>query len=460
MSKSGRITRRTVLRGMGAALALPWLEAMGTGVGAASATGKPPVRMVFLYHPLGAETTAWKGVTGAGKDMKLTPTLQPLEPVKEHLLILDGLNGRPHPSSGHNRSACLWLSSAPAGKADTWGAETDVTLDQILAPTLSRGARLPSLELSCTTVGNLMHAMNLSWRAPGVPTGAETNPRDVFARMFGDPKEDARRRSVLDVVTEDARTLKGKLGQGDQRRLDEYLDSVRSLERQIATFQPAASGSVPKMDLPDRPPPSVRDHVRLMLEVLVLVLQTDVTRVVTCALGDESEGAEGTTYNRRLTDLGIDRTTLAGRVDAKYLDWGHHSCSHDPKPTLPIIQAIDHWYVEQLAGFLQKLRSIRDGDGTLLDSGLIVYGSTNAGGGGSGWPGHGLKDVACLLAGRAGGLIPRPGRVVEYYGQDRRDSKRPGSGVSLSNLWLTLAQLAGVDRKEFGRSTGTLADLG
>lgn len=459
MSKSGQITRRTVLRGLGAAIALPWLEAMGTA-GTKTTVGKPPLRTVFLYHPLGAETTAWKGVTGTGKDMKLTPTLQPLEPVKEQLLILDGLNGRPHPSSGHNRSACLWLSSAPPGQADTWGAETDTTLDQILAPTLSRGARQPSLELSCTTIGNLMHAMNLSWRAPGVPTGAETNPRDVFARMFGDPKEDARRRSVLDVVAEDARTLKSKLGQGDQRRLDEYLDSVRSLERQIATFQPAVvPGIVPKLDLPARPPPSVRDHVKLMFDVLLLALQTDFTRVITCALGDESEGAEGTTYNRRLVDLGIEKATLTGQVDPKYLDWGHHKCSHDPKPTLPIIQAIDRWYVAQLSAFLQRLQASRDGDGTLLDSSLVVYGCTNAGGGSSGgWPGHGLRDVACLLAGKAGGLLPRLGRVMEYHGKDRRD--RPGDGVPLSNLWLTLLQLTGIERKEFGRSTGTLAGLG
>jgi hypothetical protein len=459
VSKNRQITRRTVLRGLGAVIALPWLEVMGTA-GTQPTAGKPPLRTVFLYHPLGAETTAWKGVTGTGKDMMLTPTLQPLEPVKEHLLVLDGLNGRPHPSSGHNRSACLWLSSAPAGQADTCGAETDITLDQMLAPTLSRGARQPSLELSCTTIGNLMHAMNLSWRAPGVPTGAETNPRDVFARMFGDPKEDARRRSVLDVVAEDARTLKSKLGQGDQRRLDEYLDSVRSLERQIATFQPAdVPGIVPKLDLPDRPPPSVRDHIKLMFDVLLLALQTDFTRVITCALGDESEGAEGTTYNRRLVDLGIEKATLANRVDPKYLDWGHHKCSHDPKPTLPIIQAIDRWYVEQLSTFLQRLQASRDGDGTLLDSSLVVYGCTNAGGGsGGGWPGHGLRDVACLLAGKAGGLLPRLGRVIEYYGKERRD--RPGDGVPLSNLWLTLLQLTGIERKDFGRSTGTLAGLG
>src|SRR5438067_12341894 len=124
----------------------------------------------------------------------------PTETLFPYTTLFRSLNGRPHPSSGHNRSACLWLSSAPAGKADTWGAETGVTLDQVLAPKLSEGARQKSLELSCTTVGNLMHAMNVSWSAPGVPMGAETNPQDVFARLFGDARDDRKQKSVLDVV--------------------------------------------------------------------------------------------------------------------------------------------------------------------------------------------------------------------------------------------------------------------
>jgi hypothetical protein len=455
MTKSWHISRRTMLRGLGAAVALPWLEAMRAAPALAAAGGKAPLRTVFMYHPLGAETTAWKGVTGQGKDMQLTPTLKALEPVKEELLILDGLNGRPHPSSGHNRSACLWLSSAPAGKADTWGAETDMTFDQMLAPKLSAGARQKSLELSCTSVGNLMHAMNICWRGPGVPMGAETSPRDVFARMFGDAKEDMRRRSILDVVADDARQLKAKLGQGDHRRLDEYLESVRSLEQQIANFEQGARGRpAPPIARPE-PPQNLREHVKLMVDLLVIALQTDFTRVLTCALGDESEASKGTTYERTLADFGIDKTELAGQVGPQYLDWGHHKCSHDPKPTLPIIQAMDRWYVEQFLYLLQKLQAVREGDGNMLDHCIVVYGCANAG---TGWPGHGLKDVACILAGKGGGLLPKPGRVVQYYGA--KGKQDGNSGVPLSNLWLTLTQMVGIDRKEFGRSTGTLAGLG
>lgn len=449
MPKTSHISRRTMLRGMGASMALPWLEAMSVAPAAArSASGKPPLRMVFVYHPLGAETTAWKGVTGEGKDLKLTPTLQALEPVKEQLLVLDGLNGRPHPASGHNRSACLWLSSAAPGKADTWGVETDTTLDQVLSPKLSEGARQQSLELSCTTIGTLMHAMNVCWRGPGTPMGAETSPREVFARMFGDAKEDAKRKSVLDVVADDARQLKLKLGAGDHRRLDEYLESVRSLERQIAKFEKGI-GARPKAPI-ERPeqPQTLHDHVKLMLDLLVVALQTDYTRVLTCALGDESEATKGTTYERKLTDFGIDKSQFAGKVDAQYLDWGHHKCSHDPKPTLPLIQAIDRWYVAQFSYLLQKLQAIREGEGTLLDNSIVVYGSTNSSGTGNGWPGHSLKDVGCLLAGHGGGLLPKTGRQIRY-----RDN------TPLSNLWLTLTQLAGIERKEFGRSTGTLAGL-
>ena len=457
MTKSWHISRRTMLRGLGAAVALPWLEAMSAIPARAAAAGTPPLRTVFMYHPLGAETTAWKGVTGQGKDMQLTPTLKALEPVKEQLLILDGLNGRPHPSSGHNRSACLWLSSAPPGKADMWGAETDVTLDQVLAPKLSEGARQKSLELSCTSVGNLMHAMNICWRGPGVPMGAETSPRDVFARMFGDAKEDLRRKSILDVVADDARQLKLKLGQGDHRRLDEYLESIRSLERQMATLeQGARRRPAPPIARPE-PPQSLREHVKLMVDLLVIALQTDFTRVLTCALGDESESGKGTTYERTLADFGIDKTELAGQVNPQYLDWGHHKCSHDPKPTLPMIQAMDRWYVDQFLYLLQKLQAVREGEGNLLDHSIVVYGSTNAGGTVvGGWPGHGLKDVACILAGKGGGLLPKPGRKIEHYGKDKKD----GSGVPLSNLWLTLTQMVGIERKEFGRSTGTLSGLG
>jgi hypothetical protein len=186
-----------------------------------------------------------------------------------------------------------------------------------------------------------------------------------------------------------------------------------------------------------------------MLDLLVVAMQTDYTRVITCALGDESEASRGTTYERTLADFGIDRAQFAGRVAPRYLDYGHHKCSHDPRPTLPMIQAMDRWYVEQFAYLLQKMTATREGDGSLLDHSVVVYGCTNSSGTGNGWPGHSLKDVGCVLAGHGGGLLPRTGRQVRY-----RD------GTSLGNLWLTLAQLCGDGRKAFGHSTSVLAGLG
>jgi hypothetical protein len=266
--------------------------------------------------------------------------------------------------------------------------------------------------------------------------------------MFGDAKTDLHRQSILDVVAEDARRLKRNLGSGDQRRLDEYLESVRSLERQIAAFaQGASKQPPPTMARPGSPPPSLKDYITLMTDLLVVALQTDFTRVITFTPGDESEGT-GTTYARTLADFGIDKAPFAGQVDAKYLSYGHHACSHDPKPTLPLIQAIDRWYVDRLLYLLQKLQSIPEGEGSLLDHSVVVYGCNNSSGTAHGWPGHSLKDLGCLLAGKGCGLL-KTGRQVRY-----RD------GTPLSNLWLTLAQKVGVERKEFGRSTGTLTDLG
>ncbi len=441
MTKSWHLSRRTLLRGASAAIALPWLEAMLPAQGQAN---RPPLRVAFIYHPIGAEATAWKGSRGEGREFQLSPTLAALEPVKDSLLVLDGLNGRGHPPGGHMGAASVYLSSAPQGRTDTWGAETALTLDQILAERLSRGTPLRSLELSCNSVGRNMHSRYVSWRAPGVPNGVETDPREVFGRMFGDPQGDFYRRSVLDVVGADARRLRLNLGQGDQRRLDEYLESVRTLERQITAFErDAGRRPRPNMNRPQGVPSNLTDYLRLMGDLLVLAFQTDMTRVATLLFGDDTN--EGT-YARRLGDCGIDRAQFMGRVENRYLDFGHHSCTHDPVPTRLLIQAYDRWYIEQLRYVLERLKASREGEGNLLDHSIIVYGCGNNG---SGWVGHGTRDVACLLAGSGGGLLRRTGRQVQF-----------ANNTPLSNLWLTLAQLTGIERREFGVSTGALTGLG
>src|SRR5262249_43126651 len=160
-------------------------------------------------------------------------------------------------------------------------------------------------------------------------------------------------------------------------------ESVRSLERQIDGFEQGARGRpAPPIARPEQPQ-TLRDHVRLMLDLLVVALQTDFTRVLTCALGDESEAARGTTYERTLADFGTDKAQFDGKVGPQYLDWGHHKCTHDPRPTLPLIQAIDRWYVEQFLYLVEKLRAAREGEGTLLDHSLVVYGCTSSSGTGN-----------------------------------------------------------------------------
>ena len=438
--KSWQLSRRTLLRGVGAAVALPWLDAMLPAQGPAN---RPPLRVAFIYHPIGAEATAWKGSRGEGGDFQLSQTLSILEPVKDSLLVLDGLNGRSHPPGGHMGAAAVYLSSASQGRTDTWGAETAATLDQVLAEQISRKTPFRSLELSCNNIGRNMHSRYVSWRAPGIPSGVETDPREVFARMFGDPQGDFYRRSVLDTVGEDARRLRLNLGKGDQRRLEEYLESVRTLERQITNFERDATlRPEPSMQRPSGVPAKLTDYLRLMGDLLVLAFQTDMTRVVTLLFGDDTN--EGT-YARKLVDCDIDRAQFEGHVANRYLDFGHHSCTHDPEPTRLMIQAYDRWYVQQLLYVLQRLRASREGEGNLLDHSIIVYGCGNNG---SGWVGHGTRDVACLLAGNGGGLLRRTGRQVQL-----------AKDTPLSNLWLTLAQLAGIDRREFGVSSGTLTGL-
>ncbi len=441
MTTGWHLSRRTLLRGATTAIALPWLEAMLPAQGQRQG---PPLRVAFIYHPIGAEATAWKGSQGEGRDFRLSPTLSILDPVKDSLLVLDGLNGRQHPPGGHMGAAAVYLSSALPGRTDAWGAETAATLDQVLAEQLSRGTPLRSLELSCNNIGRNMHSRYVSWRAPGVPTGVETDPRDVFARMFGDPQGDFYRRSVLDTVGADARRLRLNLGSRDQRRLDEYLESVRTLERQIVAFErDAARRPAPNLARPQGVPGDLTAYLRLMGDLLVLAFQTDMTRVATLLFGDDTN--EGT-YARRLVDCGIDRAQFVERVENRYLDFGHHSCTHDPRPTTPMIQAFDRWYVQQLLYVVQRLRASREGDGNLLEHSIIVYGCGNNG---TGWVGHGTRDVACLLIGKGGGRLRNTGRQVQFPNH-----------TSLCNLWLTLTQLAGIQRRDFGASTGALAGLG
>jgi hypothetical protein len=420
-------TRRTFLRGAGATLALPWLEAT------AAPSRKPPVRLAWIHVPMGVHLDAW------------TPeaTLAPLNSLKDDVIVFSGLDHRRDDTAGnpHPRGSGTWLSSAPVGKLDPAGFCTDVSADQIAARAIGRETRLASLELA-NARGLGKHASNVSWRGPGAPTGTEVNPKLVFLRLFGDPKGDALRHSVIDHVLEDARGIGKDLGAADRQKLEEYLDAVRAVERQIQAIErDKEKGNLPKVEMPDASPVDFPSRLRLMSDLLVLAFQTDTTRVATFIYGLENGAGVGAGGYRH---LGVNED--------------HHSLTHWDKATqaesVRKIALIDRFHVEELAYTIGRLKATREGDGTLLDSCLVAYGSGIQLGHRHNW-----DSVPTLLAGRGGGAV-KPGRprafgTGGYSGPDGAKS----TGVPLANLWRTMLAAAGAKVESLGDSTGAL-DLG
>jgi hypothetical protein len=436
MSKT--LSRRAVLRGAGAALALPWLEAMSFG----STTAKPPVRLAFIFVPMGVHLEAWTP-RGEGAAFELGPTMKPLQDLKDDLLVLTGLDHRRSDQAGnpHPRGSGTWLSSAPVGKLDNAGFCTDVSVDQLAARAVGAATRLSSLELSVQR-GLGKQSSNISWRGPGAPTGTEVNPKLVFLRLFGDPKGDSLRHSVIDHVLGDAAGLGKDLGRADRQKLEEYLDSVRAVERQIQAIErDKAKGNLPKVDMPDVTPTDFPSRLRLMSDLLALAFRTDTTRVATFMYGLENGANVGTGGFRH---IGVNED--------------HHGLTHWDKASQAEmtrkIALVDHFHVGELAYFLGKLKSIPEGDGTLLDNSLVAYGSGIQQGHRHNW-----DCVPTILAGRGGGSV-KPGRHLRfgqggYSGPDGSNSQ----GVPLSNLWRSMLEKAGVKVETLADSTGPLEGL-
>ncbi|MBW3600310.1 MAG: DUF1552 domain-containing protein [Planctomycetes bacterium] len=426
MSRSFSLTRRTLLRGVGATLALPWLEAMRPAIAAAS--GNPPVRTAFIYVPGGVNVDEWLP-RGEGADYQSRFTLEALAPVREDVLVLSGLDGREGETgaNGHPLGCAPWLSSAPLNEKDRGGYATGVSVDQIAAQHVGQDTLLPSLELGCDRDATELYSSNVSWRGPASPMGKEVNPRAVFNRLFGDPSADAHQRSILDVVLEDARNLRTHLGGIDRQKLDEYLDSVRAIERRIQVAErQSESRPTPSLELPEAVPEDFTEHLRLLLDLLVLAFQTDNTRVATFMFNNEAGRASW-------PELGISE--------------GHHGLAHlDPRTAegqdkLEKLRRIDRWYVEQFVYLLEKMKGVREGEGTLLDNAMILYGS------GLAWGRlHNRENLPILLAGRGGGTID-PGRHIACGG-------RP-----LADLYLAMLQRVGVNRDRIADSTGPLPRL-
>jgi hypothetical protein len=443
MSKQLQLSRRTALRGMGALVALPLLESMlpRTVLGGV-APAAPPRRMAFLYVPNGVNMADWRPAA-VGSAFELPATLKPLAPFKKDLLVLTGLTLDKARANGdgagdHARAMSAFLTGSQPRK--TYGADIKVgiSVDQLAADKIGRATRFPSLEIGCEGGGNsgncdsgysCAYSSNLSWRSATTPLAKEINPRLVFERLFasagpgqGDQARQRRyQRSILDFVAEDARQLRGRLGGTDQRKLDEYLTGLREIEQRLARFDPKVkvTGNA-QAKAPTGIPKDYREHLRLMADMLVLAFQGDLTRIGTFVFANDGS-------NRPYREAGVAE--------------GHHDLSHhgghaDKKAK---IHKINLFHIEQLAYLAGRLQAIREGDRTLLDSCMIVYGSGISDGNA-----HNHDDLPILLLGKGGGTL-RTGLHLRFPRE-----------TPLTNLYLSLLDRVGVNVPKFGDSTGRL----
>ncbi len=446
MGKDLRISRRTALKGLGACIALPWLEAMTPrAVLGAAASSAAPLRMAFLYVPNGVNMDAWTPKS-EGADFALSPTLEPLQAFKDDLMVLSGLTAdkaRAHGDGGgdHARAMASFLTGRQARKTDGADIRIGISADQVAAEKIGGATRFGSLEIGCEggkNAGNCdsgyscAYSSNLSWRGESLPMSKEINPKLVFDRLFsttvkgdGDQaRRDRHKQSVLDFVAEDAKSLQANLGANDQRKLDEYLTGVRELELRIAKAPPAVDLGANKLNRPTGVPKDYKDHVRLMGDLLALAFQADLTRVATFVFANDGS-------NRSYKDdLGFGE--------------GHHDLSHHQRKAekLEKIQKINTFHIEQVAYLLWKLKSVKEGDGTLLDHCMIVYGAGISDGNA-----HNHDNLPILLAGKGGGSI-KPGRHVRYPKE-----------TPLTNLYVSMLDRFGAKVDSFGDSTGALTGL-
>ncbi|MEM8668913.1 MAG: DUF1552 domain-containing protein [Planctomycetota bacterium] len=442
MPNDARMERRTLLRGAAVAMGLPFLDAMGNSRSLFAAEApKSPVRMACVFFPNGAIMPDWRP-TGEGDDWQLSKTLAPLQPFKSKINVVRQLahdNGRAHGDGAgdHARCASTFLTAARPVKT-SGNIRLGVSVDQVAATQLVGKTRLPSVELglvpsrnagSCDSGYSCAYSSNISWRNETQPMPKEITPRMAFERMFsqGDSVERRKRnfvrQSILDVVQHDANKLMKQVGETDKRKLDEYFTSIREIEMRIQRTEEEDRTALPDIEVPFGRVEAFREHARLMYDLMAIGFQTDTTRVATFML-DNAGG------NRRYTEIGV--------KDA------HHGMSHHRNRAEPVanLQKIDHYLVEQFAYFLEKLDSIPDGDGTLLDQSIVMYGSGISDGNR-----HDHGDLPIVLAGSGGGQV-ETGRYIQP------ESERP-----MGNLFLSLLDIMGTPAEAIGDSSGRLDEL-
>jgi hypothetical protein len=441
MTKPFNLSRRTLLRGAGAALGLPWLEAMTTRAAGRAAPGPTgPVRMAVLYMPNGVHPGMWTP-EGEGRDFTLSPTLEPLADLRDQILVPTSLwNQAARGSEGHYIKISGFLTSTTVTK--TLGVDISsngVSMDQVAAQRTAGRTPLPSLELAIAPVSTgvdknvgytRVYGSHIAWSSPTSPLAREINPRLVFERLFraGHPQADSARsdKLLLDRVLEDARELRDRVGVSDRRRIDEYLSVVRALEERLERASGAARSdwkaraALDPAAQPEGIPKEFPEHVRLMLDMIALAFETDTTRIATFIFGNE-------VTNQSFAFMGI--------------RGGHHDQSHHQKDPerLRQYQLINRWHIEQYAYLLRKLRGMKEGDGTVLGNSMILFG-----GGIRDGDKHDPHDLPIVLAGRAGGRIATGQHLV-------CDPDTP-----LANLYVSMLDAFGTPVERFADSTGPL----
>jgi len=439
------IPRRTMLRGLGAAVALPLLDGMVPALSAAPAASDPVRRLAIVYAPNGMVMEQW--TPAADGALEITPIITPLARYRDRLVMLTGLNldpAKPLPGEGngdHARAGGAFLTGAHPKKTEGADYEAGISLDQIVATAFGPETQVASLEIAiesnellgaCDSGYSCAYGNTLCWRTSTTPLPMETDPRAVFQRLFGDsgstdPKVRLARlqeqRSILDGLLQAVARLQRNLGPRDRTKLAEYLDAIRDVERRIQRAEEQAARDLPLIEEPAGIPESYDERARLMFELQALAFQCDLTRVATTMLGRE---ASRQTYPQ------------AGVPDA------HHSISHhqgDPAK-LEKLAKIQTYHVSLFAHFLERLRSTADGDGSLLDHSMVLYAS-----GMSDSDKHLHENLPVLIAGGGAGQI-KGGRHVRY-----------GGDTPISNLYLTLLEKLQIPIERFGDSTGRLSLL-
>ena len=442
---SQKLSRRTVLRGLGVALSLPWLEAMGP-VTAWSGETKPgqeaPNRLAVLYVPNGVNMADWTPKT-EGSQFELTPILEPLANVREQLLVLTGLTAdkaRPHGDGGgdHARALGAFLTGAQPRKTDGADIRAGVSVDQVIAARLGDKTRLASLEIGCEAgamAGNCdsgyscVYSSTMSWRSATQPLPKEVNPKLVFERLFASTPDaqrlqrDARRKSVLDFVRSDSQDLSARLGIKDRQKLDEYFSAVRDIELRIERAEKLPPVKTPDYKAPTGIPASYEEHIRLLCDLMVLAFQADVTRVCTFVLANEGS-------NKPYPFINVSE--------------GHHDLSHhgNDEAKKAKIRQINTFHMRQYAYLLERMKAVTEGDGTLLDHAMVAYGSGNSDGNA-----HNHDNLPLLLAGKGCGTLTA-GRHLRYANE-----------TPLNNLWVSLLNRMEIDVAQLGDSTGSLPEL-